>query len=412
MKRVVIVGTGFGGLSAARALAREPVEIVMIDRNNYHLFQPLLYQVATASLEQEAIAYPVRAITRDWENMHFMLSEVTGVDFEKRQVITRENGSVPYDYLILAAGAATSFFGMESVERHAFELKSLRSAVGLRNHILSIFEHVSRRLDPARRAAMLTFVIVGGGPTGIEFTGALAELVRQVMVKDYPYIHPDEVKIVLLEALDSLLPMLPSSKLQDYALKRLEGMGVQVRLGAKVIGAEDDRVLLEGGEEITTHTLLWAAGVKPVPLAETLDAPKARGGYIAVSPALTLPDHSEVFVIGDMAYLEQGGEPLPAMAPVAMQQGEYAASAILRRERGETVRPFHYRDKGTMAVIGRGSAVASISGLMFHGLPAWLVWLVVHIMYLVGFRNRLVVLLNWAYDYLFFDRKIRLITER
>lgn len=409
MKRVVIIGAGFGGLSAANELAGKNIEVVLIDRHNYHLFQPLLYQVATASLEQEAIAYPVRAILRGWKDARFVLSEATGVDFEARQVSTKENGAISYDYLILAAGAVTSFFGLKSVERHAFELKGLRDAVGLRNHILSIFERAPRQADPARRAALLTFVVVGGGPTGIEFTGALAELIHQVMVKDYPDIHPEEVKIVLLEATDSLLPMIPEN-LRSYALKRLQQMGVQVRLGAKVIDAEPDGVLLEGGEKIPTHTLLWAAGIKPVPLTETLDAPRTQSGRVAVLPDLTIPGYPEVFVVGDMTHLEQDGAPLPAVAPVAMQQGEYAARTILLRENDAPITPFRYQDKGSMTVIGRGAAVASVFGLTFHGFLAWLVWLALHLAYLIGFRNRLVVLLNWAYDYLFFDRKIRLIT--
>lgn len=409
MKRVVIVGTGFGGLSAARELAGKGAEVVLIDRHNYHLFQPLLYQVATASLEQEAIAYPVRAIVRGWKDARFVLSEVTGVNFDARQVSTQNNGPMTYDYLILAAGAVTSFFGVKGVERHAFELKGLSDVVEIRNHILNIFERAPRQADPTKRAALLTFVVVGGGPTGIEFTGALAELIHQVMVKDYPDIRPEEVKIVLLEATETLLPMIPDS-LRSYALKRLQDMGVQVRLGAKVIGAEEDRVLLEGGEAISTHTLLWAAGVKPALLTETLDAPRTHAGRVAVLPDLSIPDRPEVFVVGDMAHVEQDGTPLPAIAPVAMQQGEYAGKAILRCERGETVTPFRYQDKGAMAVIGRGAAVASVFGLTFHGFWAWLVWLGLHLAYLIGFRNRLVVLLNWAYDYLFFDRKIRLIT--
>jgi NADH dehydrogenase len=409
MKRVIIIGAGFGGLSAARKLAGKNVEVVLIDRHNYHLFQPLLYQVATASLEQEAIAYPIRAILRGWKNARFVLSEVTGVDFEARQLSTSDNGPIEYDYLVVAAGAVTSFFGVKGVEQHAFDLKGLGDAVKLRNHILSIFEYAPRQADPARRAAMLTFVVVGGGPTGIEFTGALLELIHQVMLKDYPDIHPEDVKIVLLEATQDLLPMVPD-KLQDYALQRLEHMGVEVHLGAKVIDAKDDCVLLEGGETISTHTLLWAAGVKPALLTEALDAPKARAGRVAVTPDLSIPDHPEVFVIGDMAHVEQDGSPLPSIAPVAMQQGEYAARAILHREQGQQVKPFRYQDKGAMAVIGRGAAVATIFGLTFHGFLAWLIWLGLHLAYLIGFRNRMVVLLNWAYDYLFFDRKIRLIT--
>ncbi len=414
MKQVVSVGMGFGGLNAARLLANRPgIQVTLVDRNNYHLFQPLLYQVATATIEQEAIAYPVRSIAGRWKNTRFHLAEVTGVDFDRRQIATT-GGMLSYDTLILAAGAITSFFGLDSVEQHAFELKSLPDAVTLRNQILSAFESAAQQTDPARRAPLLTFVIIGGGPTGIEFCGALAELVRQVISKDFPEIRRDEVKIILLEATGDLLPMVPPP-LRGYAVRRMRRMGIEVRLGAKVTGAQTDRVLLGDGMHIEAATILWAAGVKAPPLAQSLDAPKGPAGRIAVQPDLTLPGHPEVFVIGDMAYLEQDGAPLPAIAPVAIQMGEYAAKAILHREstgaaRESPLPPFRYHNRGAMAVIGRGAAVATIFGLSLSGFAAWLVWLGLHLYTLIGFRNRLMVLINWAYDYLFFDRKVRLIT--
>src|SRR5574341_752825 len=327
MAQVVIIGMGFGGLSAARALARRRgIEVTVIDRNNYHLFQPLLYQVATASLEQEAIAYPGRAILRGWGNARFLLAEATGVDFKRRQVQT-DHGPVGYDYLIVAAGAVTGFFDLPGVEQHSYQLKGLFDAVVLRNHILTMFEQASREADPDRRAALLTFVIAGGGPTGVEFAGALAELVRQVMARDYPEIALSQVTIMLVEAADQLLPMVPP-QLRGYAVRRLERLGVRVRLGARIVEARPDRVILQGGEVIPTHTIQWAAGVRAAPLAEKIDGPKARAGRIAVQPDLTLPGRPEVYVVGDMAYLEQDGAALPTIAPVAIQQGAYVGKSI------------------------------------------------------------------------------------
>jgi len=408
---VVIVGMGFGGLSAARILANKPgVTVTLVDRNNYHLFQPLLYQVATASIEQEAIAYPVRSIAGGWKNARFFLAEVTGFDFKKR-VVKTSDGPLAYDSLIIAAGAVTSYFGLKSVEKHAYELKTLPDAVTLRNQVLTVFEKAARETDPAKREALLTFAVVGGGPTGVEFCGALTELVHQVMRKDFPEIRPNEVKIMLLEAGADLLPMVPPN-LRGYALKRLARIGVEARLGANVTGAKEGRVLLGDGTEIKAATLLWAAGVKAAPLADALDAPRSRNGRLMVEPDLTLPGQPEVFVIGDMAYVEQNGAPLGTIAQPAMQEGAYAAKAILHRlSAGATpLPPFTYKDLGTMAVIGRGAAVANIFGMRLSGLAAWMAWLGLHLALLIGFRNRVVVLINWAYDYLFFDRKVRLIT--
>jgi NADH dehydrogenase len=410
MKCVAIIGMGFGGLSAAQALASQPdLEVVLIDRNNYHLFTPLLYQVATASIEQEAIAYPVRAIARGWKNSRFHLAEVEAIDLDAR-TLTTSGGAIVYDYLIVAAGAVTNFLGVKGVEKHGYVLKTLADAVTLRNHVLSVFEEATREADPAQRAALLTFVAVGGGPSGVEYCGALAELVQQVMRQDYPEVATSEVTIILLEATANLLPMVPPG-LRGYTFKRLHDLGVEVRIGAKVVRAEARRVLLNGGESIACGTLLWVAGVQAPPLADGLAAPKARAGRIAVAPDLTLPDHPEVAVVGDMAWFEQAGAPLPTVAQVAIQMGAYAARGILRRIRGEaTLAPFRYTDLGTMAVIGRGAAVADVFGARLSGFIAWLAWLGLHITTLIGFRNRLLVLINWAYDYLFFDRKIRLIT--
>jgi len=410
MKRVVIVGMGFAGLNAATELARARagLEIVLIDQHNYHLFQPLLYQVATASIEQEQVAYPVRAVARGWRNARFWLTEAQDVDLEKRRLITAD-GPLGYDYLVLAPGAATRWPGIKGIEQNAFELKTLSDAVVLRNHILGLFEQAAGETDPEERARLLTFVIAGAGPMGVEFCGALAELVQQVMHKDYPEIAVKDVKIILLEAAPNVLAIIPP-ELRGYAVRRLEKLGVEVRLNARVTRADAASVTLENGDKISCATLLWSAGIRPAPLAEALKAEKSAGGRVAVEPDLSLPGHPEVFIVGDSAYLEQGGAPLAAIAPVAIQMGAYAARAILRRERGQPVGPFRYFDRGVMAVIGRGEAASRVFGLKLSGFPAWLAWAALHLFQLVGFRNRLLVLINWAYDYIFFDRKIRLIT--
>lgn len=409
MKRVVIVGMGFGGLRAARRLAGKGLEVLLLDRQNYHLFQPLLYQVATAALEQESIAYPIRAMTRRWEGVGFRMTEVCGVDFDGRKVFTAD-GAIDYDYLIIAAGSVTNFFGHREIEQHAYDLKRLNHAVELRNRILALFEKASRQHDPVRRRACLTFIIVGGGPTGVEFAGALQELIRYVLAKDYPELSLGETRIVLVEATDRLLAPFPEP-LRSYTVERLRRMGVEVMLNARVSGTDGNEVRLADGTVIPACTLFWSAGVAAAPLAAALDTPKAVSGRIPVEPDLTLSGHPEVFVVGDMAYLEQDGVPLPMVAPVAMQQGEHAARAILARRLDRPAPPFRYRDKGSMATIGRSSAVAMAFGRNFSGFPAWVVWLGLHLMYLVGFRNRILVLLNWAFYYFFHERQVRLITD-
>lgn len=407
-KRVVIVGMGFAGIRAARVLAGNGLDMLLVDRNNYHLFQPLLYQVATAALEQESIAYSARALVRHWPGARFQLTEVTGFDLEKRQVLT-PRGEIPYDYLVVGAGSITNFFGMQTVERYAFDLKQLSDGEALRNQILRTFEEAVAEVDPIRRRGLMTFVIVGAGPTGVEFAGALIELVRYVLSKDYPEISVKDARVVLVEATDRVLSAMPA-ELSGYALAKLREMAVEVMLNARVVEAGPEHVVLADGTLIPCHTLVWSAGVKAAPLAAALNTAPGPGGRVRVEPDLTLPGHPEVFVVGDMVHLEQDGSVLPMVAPVAMQMGTYAGRTILARVKGEALPPFRYHDKGSMATIGRSAAVASAFGMNFRGYLAWLVWLLLHLYYLIGFRNRIVVLLNWAWYYWFHERQVRLIT--
>lgn len=408
-KRIVIAGMGFAGLNAARGLCDAGLNVTVIDRNNYHLFQPLLYQVATAGLEQESIAYPLRALVRGWGAINFRIAEVTGLDIEKRRLVT-DRGDIEYDYLIMSGGSVVNYFGNEAIESHAFELKSLSDAEQLRNSILSAFEQASQEPDEEKRRELLSFVVVGGGPTGVEFAGALSELVRFVFIKDYPDLDLDEVRIVLLEASDGILAGLPPH-LGEYAAEKLRRMGVELRCNSPVADATGDAVLLGNGERIPTRTLLWSAGVKAAEMAEFVAIGKGPGGRIPVTEHLTLPGHDDLLVAGDMAFFLQDGRPLPMMAPVAIQQGRYLARYIIDRESGRTTEPFRYVDKGSMATIGRNSAVASAFGISFSGFLAWLIWLFLHLYYLIGFRNRIVVLLNWAWYYWFHERQVRLITS-
>jgi NADH dehydrogenase len=410
-KRVVIVGMGFGGLSAAKALAGSDVELVMVDRNNYHLFQPLLYQVATAGLEEEAIAYPLRGLSRHWENASFLLTEISGVDPENKS-LTTDTGKIDFDYLVVAAGSRTNFFGIESIARHAFDLKQLDQAEDLRNQILLMFELASQESDVKRRAAMLTFVIVGGGPTGVEFAGALRELIVYVLSQDHAGISAGDTRIILVEAAGTLLAAMPPD-LREYAHKKLISMGVEVLLETRVIGATAETVELYGGEVIASHTLFWSAGVAAAALAGKFSGVElASAERVVVQPDLSIKDNPDIFVIGDMACCLQAGIPLPMTAPVASQQGDYAARTILAREQGTSLPPFHYVDKGSMATIGRSSAVAVAAGFKFRGFVAWLAWLILHLYYLIGFRNRLVVMMNWTYAYWFQERQVRIITAK
>jgi NADH dehydrogenase len=408
--RIAVVGAGFGGLQAARTLARRPVDVVLVDRNNYHCFQPLLYQVATAGLEPDAIAHPVRAIVRRASNVRFVMTSVQSVDLQNHTLRT-DNGPVEWDYLVLAAGSVTNFFNMESVRSRAFELKDIDHAVDLRNHVLTLFERAANVADPRVRGALLTFCVVGGGPTGVEFAGALSELVRLVLVRDYPGLDLSSIRILLLESGDDILQTFPKP-LRDSAVRALEEKGVQIAFGSRVVGQDEGQVLLADGATVPCHTLLWAAGVRANPLADTLGVPLARMGRVAVEPTLQLAGHPRVFVVGDMALLEVAGTPLPMVAPTAIQQGRHAGRNILALIEGRPPGPFLFRDPGNLATIGRNAAVAQIGRFRLTGFVAWFVWLVVHLMNLVGFRNRLLCLINWAWDYFFYDRAVRLITRR
>jgi NADH:ubiquinone reductase (H+-translocating) len=408
--RVVIIGAGFGGLWAARKLRGQPVEVLLLDRNNYHSFWPLLYQVGSAELEPSQIAYPVRAILRRQPNVRFVMAEVTAVDSQRQQIQTADphQPAIPYDYLILASGSVARFFGIPGAEAHTFPLKTMEDGIRLRNQILRCFETAEQEQDPDRRRRLLTFAIVGGGPTGIEYAGALAELIYNPLAKDYPGVNIDEVQIILVEGQDRLLQGMPDS-LSQYAAARLAQMGVKVCLKALVSAVTSDSLTLNQNETIRTETVVWTAGVGGEEVATRSGLPTQRNGTVPVRPTLQVEGLPHVYVVGDLAYFEENGQPLPMLAPVAMQQGTRAAHNILRQLQGEAPQPFRYRDRGTMATIGRNAAVARIYGRNFTGFIAWLVWVFVHIRELIGFRNRLVVLINWAYNYLAFERMIRLI---
>jgi NADH dehydrogenase len=405
---VVIVGGGFGGLTAAQSLRRAPVEVTLVDRRNHHLFQPLLYQVATAGLAASDIAYPIRAILRRQRNANVLLGEAVAIDVRGHEVVLKD-GVLHYDYLVLATGARHSYFGHEEWEPLAPGLKSLEDALEIRRRILLAYERAERETDAECRRALLTIVIVGGGPTGVELAGAIAEIARQVMKSDFRAIDPRETRVVLVEAGPRVLATFPE-KLSQRALEALVERGVEVRTETRVT-AIDDRAVWLGNERIAAETVLWAAGVAASPLGASLGAERDTAGRVLVQPDLTIPGHPELFVIGDAATLTDAhGEPLPGVAPVAMQQGRYVARTIAGSLRGEPRHPFVYRDKGSLATIGRADAVAHIGRLNISGFTGWLLWTFVHILYLVGFRNRIIVLLDWAWAYLTMSRGARLIT--
>lgn len=410
--RVVVVGAGFGGLSVVRRLRQAPVDVVLLDRNNYHGFWPLLYQVATAGLEAESIAFPVRGLLRGHDNVSFRLAEVTGVDFEGRQVLSSV-GCIPYDYLVLAAGSTNNYFGNDALAQQTFGMKDITEAEQIRNRVLLTFEEAVTETDSVRRQALLTFVIVGGGPTGVELAGAFAELFRHGLHKDFPGIHRDEITVYLVEATDTVLGPFPE-KLRRKAMSRLKAMGVRLLLGRAVDSVAEGHVVFKDGERLATQTVIWAAGVKAAELAGALRVTTGRGGRVQVNPTLNLPERPEVFVIGDMAYLEgfNGDHPYPMVAPVAIQQGKLAAENILAIVTGKPQKAFAYFDKGNMATIGRRAAVVDAFGLRFDGILAWFAWLFVHLVQLVGVRNRMIVLTNWFYNYLTFDRGVRVITSQ
>jgi NADH:ubiquinone reductase (H+-translocating) len=409
--RVIIIGAGFGGLSAARTFANQPVDVLVLDRNNYHGFWPLLYQVATAGLEPDSVAYPVRAILRKYNNISFQMAEVRSVDLEQRLVHT-EYEAIPYDYLIVAAGSANNYFGNDALADQTYGLKDVNDAQGLRNHVLSAFEYAAATNDPERRKALMTLVVIGGGPTGVELAGAFVELVRYVLRHDYPMLDVSQARVVLVEATDRVLAAFPES-LQQEALRRLNRMGVEVKLNTAVANVDGTHVHFKDGSTIEASTVVWAAGVRAAHLADRIGVKQARSARVPIEPTLNLTDHPEVFVIGDMAYLEGYGEKkaaYPMIAPVAIQQGKLAAQNLLNRMRGKPQKAFKYFDKGNMATIGRRAAVLDSFGIRLTGVLAWVGWLFVHLMFLVGFRNRVIVFINWAYSYFTYDRGVRLIT--
>ena len=407
-QHVVIIGAGFGGLTLAQALAGEPVRVTLVDRENFHTFQPLLYQVATAGLEGESIAHAVRGIFHGQVNIDVRLGTVTDVDLDQRIVKVTEGPAIPYDQLVLAAGAKTATFGVAGVEEHAFGLKTLHDALALRSHLLRQFE-----LADAERAVPLNgelnVVISGGGPTGVEMAGALAELFSRVLAKDHPRLDLSRARIVLVEAGERLLPSF-DRRLGGHARRVLEARGVEVRLGCAVDEVVAGAVHLAGGETITAGTVVWAAGVRAISLGADLGLETDRAGRVVVGPDLRVPAHREVWVIGDLA--APAGQKLPQLAPVAIQQGHFVAAALRRERSGRAAGSFRYRDKGTMATIGRNAAVAQLPlGLRFTGFTGWVMWLGLHLIQLVGFRNRASVLVDWAWNYLTWDRGARIIVS-
>jgi len=405
---VVILGGGFGGFEAARSLRRAPVRITMVDRRNHHVFQPLLYQVATAVLNPSDIAAPIRRIVRS-KNITVLLGEATAIDLEHKKVRLAED-EIPYDYLVIATGSTHSYFGHDECAHRASGLKSLEDALEIRRRVLLAYEAAEREPDPELRKQWLTFVVVGGGPTGVELAGALAEISRVSLAHDFRHFDPAQAKIVLVEGGPRVLAAYPE-KLSQKARRSLERLGVEVRTATLVTDVADDGVRA-GDDWIAARTVLWGAGVAASPLARTLGVVLDRVGRVRVTPALTVPGHDDVFVVGDLAALEQDGKPIPGVAPAAMQEGKHAAKNILRSARGRPLLPFRFWDRGQFAVIGRGSAV----GIMFEklqvtGFLAWIAWLGIHILFLIGFRNRLAVLFNWAYSFFTLRRHAQLITR-
>lgn len=409
LPHVVIIGGGFGGLYAARALRTAPVRVTLVDRRNYHLFQPLLYQVATAGLSPADIAAPIRQILRKQDNIEIFLAEVTNICVDERRIEVTDGRTAQYDYLIVAAGSVDQYFGHDDWQRLAPGLKSVDDATDIRRRYLLAFEAAEQEPDPARRAAQLTFVVVGGGATGVEMAGSFAELARHTLVRDFRRIDPTQARVILLEGGARLLPGYPED-LSLRAKEQLEALGVEVRLNSVVthIGPHEVRV---AEEKIEARTVVWAAGVKASPLGQMLGVPTDRMGRVILEPDLSISGHPEVFVIGDLAHFaHQTGAPLAGVAQVAMQQGKAAADNIRRSIRSAPRREFEYNDKGIMATIGRAAAVAVIRGIKLSGFIAWLAWLFIHIVFLIGFRNRVVVLLEWAWSYVTWQRGARLIT--
>ena len=407
--RAVIIGAGFGGLEAAKRLADQPVQVSVIDRTNHHLFQPLLYQVATAALSPADIAAPIRGILSKHKNIEVFLAEVQSVDTAARIVHTTER-AIPYDYLIVATGARHSYFGHDQWEKLAPGLKSLEDAVEIRRRILLAFEFAEKTTDPEARSSAMNFVIIGGGPTGVEMAGAIAEIARETLAKDFRHIDPSTARVILIEGEKRVLSAYPED-LSASALKQLQELGVEVITGVHATNLTE-KGLEVAGKFIPCRVKIWAAGNAASAVGKTLGVPVDKTGRVIVQSDLTIPGHPEVQVIGDLASLTgKNGKPLPGVSPVAIQEGRHAAKNVLHMIAGAKPQPFYYWDKGSMATIGRNRAVADLNFIHFSGFPAWLAWLFVHVLYLVGFRNRIAVLFQWAWAYLTFNKGARLITR-
>jgi NADH dehydrogenase len=405
---VVILGGGFGGLAAARALRRAPARVTLIDRSNHNVFQPLLYQVATAGLEAADVGYPLRTAFRRQANTEVLMAEATSIDPRSRTVALAGGDRIRYDFLIVATGSQPVYFGHADWRSHAPSLKSLRDGIEMRYRILAAFELAEQARDPAEQEAYLRFVVVGGGPTGVELAGSVAELARFALRRDFRHIDTTKARVTLLQSGPAILPTYPPS-LRDKAMKQLASLGVEVRTSRHVQDV-DERGVTAGGEYIPARTVLWAAGVRPTPIVRSLGAPLDGRGRVLVTPALNPPGLPDVYVIGDLAALAQGGRAVPGVAPAAMQEGRYAAREIARHLRGRPPRAFRYRDKGQLAVIGRSRAVGDLPGhVRLSGMAAWLVYAGVHLAYLAGFRNRVRTLLSWAWSYLTYSKGARLI---
>ncbi len=405
---VVIIGGGFGGLTAAQALKDAPVHVTLVDRTNHHLFQPLLYQVAMAGLSPAEIASPIRSIVRNQENTSVLLAEVTRIDLAQR-IVYLGNDKLSYDYLILAAGARTSYFGHDEWTKYTLALKDLDDAIEIRRRVLLAFEAAERETDPHRQQHLLTFVVIGGGPTGVELAGALSELSRYVLARDFRTINAAATRVLLIEGGARILASFPA-ELSLQAAEQLKALGVEIHTGQAVTKIDAQGVWL-GEKLFTTATILWAAGVAASPLTQTLGVPLDRAGRVMVEADLSLPQHREAFAIGDIAaFLHQGGKLLPGVSPVAMQQARAVAHTIVNSLQGKPSEPFHYKDKGSMATIGRSAAVADFGRMQLTGFLAWLSWLLVHIFFLIGFRNRFIVIFNWMWSYFTYQRGARLIT--
>jgi len=412
--KIVIIGAGFGGLRALNvfslSLPAEDVQITLIERNNYHTFFPLLYQVAAAELNPEEIVYPVRGFLRKHPGVNFIMGEVTHIDPHSRKLQAGPY-TLDYDYLLLAMGSVTNYYGVPGAEENSFGLKTMEEAIDLRNHILLSFERATQECNEKLRRRTLTFVIVGGGATGVEFAGGLSELIHGSVMRDYRIFKPEDIRVHMLEREGALLSGF-HPRLQKYALKRLSKMGVEVHLKAPVKEVTPGAVILENNQVIATDTVVWMAGVQGIPPARRWGFTPVQAGRLATLPTLQDPQHPEIYIVGDLAFAKDGGKPFPMIAPVAIQQGAWAARNIIRQINGEEPIPFRYRDKGAMVTIGRNAAAVYFKGRSFTGFPAWVLWLIVHLWYLIGFPNRLLVLFHWAVDYFFYERVVRLILPR